>query len=189
MINRFSEVIPQLSERLKQTGAQVSAPAGALLAVELQGEKYLLDSKEQTGPILPANLEKWIAGLPADAHLILLTMGFFHPRAIAFLIQQGQNSRVALVQMGLASFFDEQARPAKFGETDTPVFKALEEEMSNLGNELAPVSCSYCSATAVGVCRDCGKLLCKDHFISCAICRGNFCHPDSGECYFRHQCE
>ena len=189
MINRFSEIIPHLSKHLTETGAQIFNPRVAILGVKVGGEDFLMDTKEQTGPILLANLENWIASLPGDAHLILFTMGFFHPRAIAHLIQRGQNSRVALVQMGLASFFDEQARPSKFGETDSLVFKTLEEEMAKQGISLTPISCSYCPAAVVGVCRDCGKLLCKDHFISCAICRSNFCHPDSGECYFRHECK
>lgn len=188
MIDRFSEILPAIIAVAEKRGWQISSGERALLEVVAEGTRHIIDVKEHTGPIYWPNLRDWI-GRFGERSQILMTMGFFPEKTIGQLLNEPELAkRVALVGMGLTSFFETEFRPRKLGQTQTPLFLAVEDILARRGVQLQEISCHYCAGKPLASCRICGTLSCKSHFIACPLCRAYLCHPDVKDCYFQHEC-
>jgi len=188
MINRLSEIISDIKTVAKKRGWQAKAGERALLEVTAEGEHHFIDVKEHTGPIYWPNLRDWIGRLGEGAQ-ILMTMGFFPDKTIGILLNNLELAkRVALVGMGLTSFFETEFTPKKSGQIETPLFLVVEDTLARRGIQLQGISCHYCAGRPLVLCQICGALSCKNHFILCPLCRTYLCHPDMKECYFKHEC-
>ncbi len=189
MIHRLSEIIPHLIASCRERGWLARRGERAWLEVVAEGEPFVIDAKEHTGPIYWPNLEGWMALFPASSHLILLTMGFLPTRTLGQLLgQPGLAGRVELVELGLRSFFDTEFRPRKFGQTETALYRVVEGALAQWAVEPQAITCRYCSGKPLAACEACGHLICKSHFIPCPLCRACLCHPDASDCYFEHEC-
>ncbi len=191
MITRLSELLPELIERFRERGWEVERPREAFLRVNAAGEGYTIDGLERTGPVYWPHLKDWVercGGDKGEGQLILLAMGFFAKEALGEFLNTGLNGRAALVELGLRSFFDEEPRPRKIGRTATEPFRIVEETLEAKGLTLQAITCEWCRQSPVAACAECGNLLCKSHFISCPLCGTKLCHPDVGDCYFKHRC-
>ena len=189
MIHRLSEIVPALREACQENGWPARLGEQALLEVETSEAAYVLDAREHTGPIHWRSLEEWTARFGAEKRLILLTMGFFPVKTLGQLLARPDlTRRVALVEMGMRSFFDTEFRARKFGQLKTLLFQEVERILAGEGIELRAVTCAYCAENPLTACRECGRLICKSHFIPCPLCQARLCHPDVSDCYFRHEC-
>ena len=187
MITRLSEIIPQLTERFRERGWPVRQRKDVFLEAEAGEKTLVIDGMERTGPIYWPNLSPWIKRC-GDGQLILLTMGFFPKEALGEFLKTGLARRVALIELGLASFFETEPRPRKLGRVDTEPFQVVEEVLAGEGIKPELITCRYCREAPVVGCEECGNLICKSHFISCPLCRAKLCHPDVADCYFKHNC-
>lgn len=188
MINRLSETLPSIRAAAEEEGWETSSGVRPPLRVLAQGREHTIDVKEHTGPVYWPNLSDWIARC-GEGNSILMTMGFVPDRVLGqFLVERDLVERVALVWMGLTSFFETAFRPRKIGQTDTPVFAVVESVLAARGLQLEPVSCRYCTGQPLGSCQICGAVSCKSHFILCPLCQVYLCHPDVKDCYFKHEC-
>jgi len=161
---------------------------GATLEVKVEGERYVVDIREHTGPIHWPSLRDWIRQFDGQRKLILLTMGFFPKKSILELLKDPQRAgRVSIVGMGLRDYFDTEFKPRKLGPA-SPLLDAVEEVLAGRGISLQAITCDYCSERPLAGCDVCGALLCKSHFIPCPLCNARLCHPDVNDCYFKHQC-
>jgi len=189
MIHRLSEIVPPLREACREKGWATRPGERALLEIETSDASYVLDVKEHTGPIYWRSLEEWVGRFGPGEHLILLTMGFFPVKTLGQLLARPElYRRVALVEMGMQSFFDAEFKARKFGQFNTPLFREVERVLAGEGVELRPVTCLYCAENPLTTCQGCGRLICKSHFIPCPLCGARLCHPDVKDCYFRHEC-
>ena len=188
MIDRLSEILPAIRAAAEKRGWQTRSGERALLEVMAEGKRYIIDVKEHTGPIYWPNLREWTAHL-GEGGQILMTMGFFPDKTIGQLLREVELAkRVALVGMGLTSFFETEFKPRKFGQTETSPFLAVEHILARRGIQLQEISCHYCAGRPLASCQICGALSCKNHFIACPLCRAYLCHPDVKDCYFKHEC-
>jgi hypothetical protein len=188
MIDRLSEIVPAIEAAARKRGWQSGPAERALLKVVVEGKLHLIDVKEHSGPIYWGNLRDWIGRL-GEGSPILMTMGFFPDRTIGHLLNEPDlASRVALLGMGLTSFFETEPKPRKFGQTGTSLFSVVEDILGRRGIELQEICCHYCAGRPLNSCQVCGALTCKSHFIACPLCRAYLCHPDVKDCYFQHEC-
>ena len=188
MINRLSEIVPAIKAAAEKRGWQTRSGERTLLEVVADGRRYIIDVKEHTGPLYWPNLRDW-TGRCGEGSQILMTMGFFPDKTIGQLLNEPELAkRVALVGMGLQSFFDTEFRAIKFGQLKTLLFQEVERILAGEGIELQAVTCAYCVGNPLTACRECGRLICKSHFIPCPLCQARLCHPDANDCYFRHEC-
>jgi hypothetical protein len=188
MISRLSEILPAIKAAAEERGWQTRSGERALLEVAAEGNRYIIDVKEHTGPIYWPNLRDWI-GRFGEVGQILMAMGFFPDKAIGQLLNEPKLAkRIALAWMGLTSFFETEFKPKKFGQTESPLFLVVEEILAERGIQLQDVSCRYCAGKLLASCQICGALICKNHFIRCPLCKAHFCHPDAKGCYFTHEC-
>lgn len=188
MINRLSEIVPDIKAAVQEAGWDAIEGERVLLRITAEGTRHSVDAKEHTGPIYWPNLRDWMERL-GEGRQILMTMGFYPQTAIGKLLHEREFvDRVALVEMGMRNFFDTEFRPQKFGLTNTPVFSLIEETFAAKGIQMRDVTCSYCSSKPLICCQVCGALACGSHFIPCPLCGVHFCHPDVNRCYFDHRC-
>jgi len=188
MIDRLSEILPAIKAAAEKGGWQTRFAETALLEVVAEEKRYIIDVKEHTGPIYWPNPRNWIGRL-GEGSQILMTMGFFPDKAIGQLLSEPELAkRVALVGMGLTSFFETEFKPQKFGQAETSLFRVVEDILARRGIQLQEISCHYCAGRPLSSCQICGDLSCKNHFIVCPLCRAYLCHPDVKGCYFKHEC-
>jgi hypothetical protein len=188
MIDRLSETLPAIRAAAEKRKWPARTGERALLEVVVEGKRYAIDVKEHTGPVYWPNLRNWM-GRFGERSQILMTMGFFPDKAIGQLLNEPELARrVALVAMGLTSFFEMEFKPKKFGQTETPLFLVVEDVLARRDIQLQGISCHYCAGRPLTSCQICGALSCKSHFIVCPLCRAYLCHPDVRDCYFKHEC-
>ena len=187
-LRRLSDIIPRIEEESLRRRWQVLTRKGVTLQVQADDERFILDVREHTGPVLWPALEAWIDQLRCRGTPVLLAMGFFPKTALSKLLERPKRARrLVLVEMGLHDFFDTAFRPRRLGPT--PPFAAMVEEvLTERGLSLQPIPCDYCFERPLASCQVCGALLCKSHFIRCPLCNIRFCHPDVNDCYFKHHC-
>jgi len=158
------------------------------LTITAGGKKYWLELRDHTGPSLVREFEDWLATLGDDDHGVLVTMGFYHPKVMAELINRKLMNRIAIVSMGLKSMYDTGFAPQFLGESDSEVFTSLAAAMISVGQPLLAMEDFYHKGRATSVCRQCDRLLSKATFIACPMCGEHYCHPDVNHCYFLHDC-
>jgi hypothetical protein len=188
LIRRITDIKSPLSELLKEAKIGFEEKENILLKIKVHGETYIIDNKDQTGPIMLSNLRGWIGGFDVKDHLILITMGYFHSKCYHYIIDEKMLSRVCLIGVGLRDFYDERARPEAFGECENIIYNLIFGIFDEKGMPIKEVTCKYCDDKVVAYCRGCGALLSKSHFIHCPLCSANLCHPDVSDCYYKHEC-
>ncbi|HDM43313.1 MAG TPA: hypothetical protein ENG29_02880 [Firmicutes bacterium] len=187
-IRRITDIERPLVEALEKRGRSVEKAMGAFLRVSVGEKIYVIDNKDHSGPVMLSNLRGWIDSFDRGDHLILLTMGFFHPRCYQYLIDEKILSRIALIGIGLRDFYDEEAKATAFGEVEGGVFDAVVSVLGDRGIDVDVVTCKYCGGRVVAYCCGCSALLCKSHFIQCPLCKATLCHTDVSDCYYKHEC-
>jgi hypothetical protein len=188
MINRLSDILPAIEAAAEKREWQIEPGERAMLEVVAAEQHYTIDARENTGPIYWPSLRDWISHA-GEGKQILMTMGFFPDKTIGQVLSEPELAkRVALVSIGLTSFFETELKPRKFGETETPLFSVVEGILTSQGVQLQATTCHYCAGKPLSSCQICGTLSCKQHFIRCPLCRAYLCHPDVKDCYFKHTC-
>jgi hypothetical protein len=106
MIDRLSEILPAIEAASERRCWQTRPGERAFLKIMAEGKDYIIDVKENTGPIYWPNLRDWTGRLGEESQ-ILMTMGFFPDKTISQLLNDLELAkRVTLVGMGLTSFFE-----------------------------------------------------------------------------------
>jgi hypothetical protein len=188
MIDRLSEILPAIEAAAERRGWQTKPGERAFLKIVAEGKGYIVDMKENTGPIYWPSLRDW-TGRFGEKSQILMTMGFFPNKTIGQLLNDPELAkRIALVGMGLTTFFETEFKPKKFGQVETAPFLMVEDILAKRDIQLQEISCHFCAGKPLVSCQVCGALLCKNHFIVCPLCRTYHCHPDVKDCYFKHEC-
>lgn len=190
MIQRISDLRPELEKACRELAWKVKHGTVAMLEAEKDGKTCVIDAKEHTGPIFRGNLEQWTRDYPQAHWLILVTMGFFAPDSYRFVLAtEERRQRILLISLGLRDYFDREFKPRRLIATDPPeLLHEVESALKRRKLPLVDVTCSHCNEKAITFCEKCGALLCKDHYIPCAVCRTKLCHPDIGKCFFTHEC-
>jgi len=187
-IRRISDIKAPLIKLLKEIKSGFEEKENILLKIKVNGKTYIIDNKDQTGPIMLSNLRGWIGGFDVKDHLILITMGYFHSKCYHYIIDEKMLSRVCLIEIGLRDFYDEKARPGAFCECENIIYNLIFTVLNEMGVTLSEVACKYCDDKVIAYCRGCGALLSKSHFIHCPLCMATLCHPDVSDCYYKHEC-
>jgi len=187
-IRRITDIKAPLIKLLKEAKLDFEERANTLLCVRVNDETYIIDNKDQTGPIMLSNLRGWIGGFDVKDHLILITMGYFHPKCYHYIIDEKMLSRVSLIGVGLRDFYDETAKVEAFGECENIIYDLIYRIFDEKGIPIKEATCKYCDDRVVAYCRVCGALLSKSHFIHCPLCMVTLCHPDVSGCYYKHEC-
>jgi hypothetical protein len=188
MLRRLSDIKPDVEKRLRELGFSIK-PGRFLVEAEKEGELHVVDVRETTGPVGERLLATWLSDI-GEARAVLVAMGFFTKRALAkVVLDQDLRRRVALFWVGLKDWSDEVFKPFKLQlGPATPVSEAVEEALAARGVVPKPAPCEYCTLKAISACSECYALLCKEHFMPCALCRAPLCHPSAGRCFFSHKC-
>lgn len=189
---RLADIKEKLISELRENDYGVKDEVNTFLKItDSDSEKtYIIDNRDHTGPILLKSFIEWIEGFDKDVKLIFITMGFFHEDVYKYLIEGGMVGRLALLQFGQRSIYDDELHTGIFGNTSGEVFEILIDVVGNeMGIEIERELCAYCDRDKVVYCEECLSRLCSEHFIPCPLCRAKLCHPDTGErCYYEHNC-
>lgn len=190
MIYRISELKPKIIEKAESLGWTLKGEAPAIEFVK-GNEKCILDWRDTAGPVSEGSLRRWIEEYRDADQIILMTMGFFDKKAYGHILSNKDlRKRTVLIEFGLRDYFDETLKPKKLVLRPSDIFLETERVIGGYGLPLQSVSCDFCSGKPANVCADCKAIVCKDHIITCPMCRGNFCHPDltGNRCFFKHIC-
>jgi len=188
-MKRLNEVFEPLKLMLNALQLPYLEKQDGTLLVESQNDKYLLELRDHTGPILLGEFDGWLAGLPQATHGILVSMGFFHPKVFQVIIEKSLLNTIALIEMGLHSFYEEEIHARFFGESDNEVFTSLISAFISLDVPPSAVMDYYGRGKAMSFCFHCNRLLSKHSFMTCPLCTRHICHPDVCDCYFKHECK
>ncbi|MGQ9706304.1 MAG: hypothetical protein ACUVWP_04780 [bacterium] len=188
LIRRITDIKAPLIKLLKEANIDFVERGDILLGVKVNDETYIIDNKDQTGPIMLSNLRGWIGGFEPEDHLIFITMGYFHHKCFEYIIDEKMLSRVCLIGVGLRDFYDEMVKCEAFGEYENIVFDLIYRVFDENGIPIKEATCKHCNDKVVAYCKGCGALLSKSHFIHCPLCMSTLCHPDVSDCYYKHEC-
>lgn len=186
---KLADLVEPALQRLLKAGCAVSEAGPGAWLIQCGDVRYHLETRDHTGPVLTTEMKGWLEKIKFGDHYILVCMGKFHSTALVEVLKSGLMNRVGLLEIGLASFYEEQAHPRSFGETQSPVFAAMSEVLQESNLALESIKDHYHRGKVVTYCRHCGHLLAKDSMIPCPLCKAHCCHPDVAECFFKHDCK
>lgn len=187
---RTSDIKDKLKSRFLKNGYKILEAKNTFLKISDAEKTYTIDNIDHTGPVLFKSFKEWIDTFDESEDLILITVGFFHTDISKYLAKSGNTDRIALLQFGLRSIYDDEIETDIFGNTNTNIFRILIEVINEeMRVSFSPEHCDYCERDSAGYCVECGARLCPEHFIPCPLCGAKLCHPDSGKrCYYEHDC-
>ena len=141
---------------------------------------------------IPIDIFKdWIKKVGKASLYILFTNGKFNSDIITYALTEKEiQNKVILVPIDLDKNKEIGIKPLVY-DFSSNKNTLLSSVFNKSGIPFRNAHCTACNKTILGACTDCGQLLCKDHFISCAICKKLFCHPDlvDRECFYKHNCK
>jgi len=154
------------------------------------GRRIVIDKIEDVKEVPVDILRSWMSEIGKATLYILFTMGKFNSDTISYALSQREHeSEIILIPLGLDENCKKKIEPLIYdfsSHRNTSLLSAFKRS----GISFQYAHCYACEKRITVVCAGCGNLLCKDHFINCAICKKHFCHPDilDKKCYYIHNC-
>lgn len=191
LFRRIGELKPKIIKKAESLGWTSKREAPVIELVR-GNERCILDWRDVAGPVSEGSLRRWVEGYKDADQVILMTMGFFDKKAYGYILSNKHlRKRTILIEFGLRDYFDETFKPKKLVLTrPSDIFLETERIIESYGTPILKVLCDFCSGKPANVCADCKAIVCKDHIITCPMCKRYFCHPNltGNKCFFKHIC-